>query len=499
MAIALGAGSWSPQAGHWGSDDWVMDTMPTPSAPARAAQRRPGTITGKAFVDLVVFMVGLGLAMGLVFPFAVIVLGVPSPITLRATFFAGTVTAGLLVGGANFFLVRRVVGARLHELSSRMAYVGSVITESTYSGDWSRCTPEDCQLVVDSEDEFGDAASSFNRLLEALHGSRQIGEAMTAFGEALSEHLEVEDVAAVALRGFIDHSGAAAGAFGVVRDGEIEIEALHQIDPDALATADGIHSALKHERTTTIDIPSGLAIEASLLTFRPRQVVVVPLRFKSVPVGLVVLAFASAPAPELVRLLDTLASPCAVALNNALTHQRLQHLAAVDPLTGAYNRRFGEGRLREEWARSVRSSSPLGVLSFDLDHFKAINDTFGHLTGDRVLREAVAAARMAMREGDVLIRAGGEEFLVVLPGAGSADVQGVGERIRRAVAAASVTTEHSVVQVTVSLGGVSWPDAEGVNGPDDLLAQVDEALYASKDSGRDRLTMVASPLVAVSR
>lgn len=475
-----------------------MDTMPTTPFAERIAQRRPGTITGKAFVDLVVLMVGLGVAMGVIFPFAVIVLGVPSQTTLRVTFFLGTVTAGLLVGAANFFLVKRVVGSRLHELSTRMAYVGEVITESTYSGDWSRCTPEDCQLAVDSDDEFGDAAGSFNRLLGALHGSRQIGEAMTAFGEALSEHLEVDDVSAVALAGFVEHSMATAGAFGVVRDGEVGIEAVHRIDPAAIENADGIRKALNHDRTTSIDIPDGLAIDASLLTFRPSQVVVVPLRFKSVPVGMVVLAFAATPPPELIRLLDTLASPCAVALNNALTHERLQHLAAVDPLTGAYNRRFGEGRLREEWARSVRSTSPLGVLSFDLDHFKAVNDTFGHLTGDRVLREAVAAARMAMREGDVLIRAGGEEFLVVLPGAGSADVQGVGERIRRAIAAACVTTEQARVQVTVSLGGISWPDSTAeINGPDDLLARVDEALYEAKGAGRDRLIMVpSSPLVS---
>jgi diguanylate cyclase (GGDEF)-like protein len=473
--------------------------MDAPATPAvLEGGRRPGTLTGRAFTDLAVWMVGLGIAMGVVFPFAVIVLGVPADITLRAGFFVGTVAAGLLVGGANFVLARRVVGRRLRELSSRMGYVGDVIGESTYSGDWSRCTPATCEVAVDSADEFGDAARSFNRLLAALHGSRQMEQAMAAFGDSLSEHLEVEDVARAALAGFVQHSSASAGAFGVVHEGDVVIEAAHRIDAEALGSGDGIRSALLEARTTTIEVPEGLVIDASLLSFRPHQVVVVPLRFKSVPVGVVVLAFAAAPPPELLRLLDTLASSCGVSLNNALTHQRLQHLAAVDPLTGAYNRRFGDGRLREEWARSVRASTPLGLLSFDLDHFKAINDTFGHLTGDRVLREVVRATRLALREGDVLVRAGGEEFLVVLPGAGRTDVQGVGERIRRAIAAASVTTEHAQVQVTVSLGGVSWPDVDA-NGPDDLLERLDEVLYQSKQAGRDRLTMVPAPPVTIAR
>ncbi len=475
-----------------------MDGSPAAAPTVLDARRRAGTLTGRAFTDLAIWMVGLGVGMGIVFPFAVIVLGVPAGITLRVTFFVGTVAAGLLVGAANFVLARRVVGRRLRELSFRMGYVGDVISESTYSGDWSRCTPSECEVAVDSADEFGDAARSFNRLLQALHGSRQMEQAMTAFGDSLSEHLEVEDVAKAALAGFVEHSAAGAGAFGVVREGEVVIEATHRIDAAAIAGAAGMRSALIEAGTTAIDIPEGLVIDASLVSFRPCQVVVVPLRFKSVPVGVVVLAFAAAPGPELIRLLDTLASSCGVALNNALTHQRLQHLAAVDPLTGAYNRRFGDGRLREEWARSVRASTPLGLLSFDLDHFKAINDTFGHLTGDRVLLEVVRATRLALREGDVLVRAGGEEFLVVLPGAGRADVEGVAERIRRSIAATSVSTEHARVQVTVSLGGVSWPDVDA-NGPDDLLEKLDDVLYQSKQAGRDRLTMAPQVPLALAR
>ena len=120
-------------------------------------------------------------------------------------------------------------------------------------------------------------------------------------------------------------------------------------------------------------------------------------------------------------------------MNNALAHDRLERLAAIDPLTEAYNRRFGLARLHEEYSRAVRAEAPLGILMLDLDHFKAVNDIYGHLVGDRVLRAVARACRRVIREGDVLVRYGGEEFLVLLPGAGVDDVMQIGERIRRAV------------------------------------------------------------------
>jgi diguanylate cyclase (GGDEF)-like protein len=474
-----------------------MESVSPSEVGPRQVQRRRRTLTGRAFGDLALWMAGLGLAMGLVFPFAIIVLGVPASVTMRVAFFVGTVAAGLIVGTANFCLAHRVVGGRLRELSARMRYVSERITESTYSGDWRGCTPATCSLVVDSHDELGDAAHSFNHLLLALARSRHIEEAMADFGASMSDYLELSAVASVALRGFVRHSAAQAGCIGVVRDGELVVEATNGIDRAVIEGSEDVRNALRNTTTTSIIIPDDLVIDTSLLSFRPRQVVAVPLHFKSAPVGVVVLAFADEAPPEVVRLLQTLANPCGIALNNALTNQRLQRLAAVDSLTGAYNRRFGERRLREEWSRSVRSSVPLGLISIDLDHFKAVNDTFGHLVGDRVLKAAVAATRLGLREGDDLVRTGGEEFLVVLPGAGRAEVEEIGRRVLVCVAAASVSAGHESVQVTASLGGVSWPEIDA-DGPHELLARLDEALYKSKRDGRNRLTMVSLPAIAAS-
>jgi diguanylate cyclase (GGDEF)-like protein len=140
----------------------------------------------------------------------------------------------------------------------------------------------------------------------------------------------------------------------------------------------------------------------------------------------------------------------------------------------------------------VRTGTPLGLLSIDLDHFKSINDSHGHLAGDQVLRQVASVTQTTLRDGDVLVRMGGEEFLVLLPGAGPGDLCTIGERIRRTIAAATVPNGRTTLSVTASLGGACLSEAAD-DTIDQLLAAADEALYASKTSGRNRLTLGGAP------
>ena len=168
-----------------------------------------------------------------------------------------------------------------------------------------------------------------------------------------------------------------------------------------------------------------------------------------------------------------------------MNHEDLQRVSALDPLTGVYNRRFGLQRLTEEFGRSIRSSDPLGVLMLDLDHFKAVNDTYGHVVGDRVLQTVVFAVRQVLREGDVLMRYGGEEFVIVLPGAGRDDLVQMAERVRRAVSEAEIIEAGQRIPVTVSIGGSGLPD-KNITKAQDLILVADAAMYSCKESGRDR-------------
>jgi diguanylate cyclase (GGDEF)-like protein/PAS domain S-box-containing protein len=152
----------------------------------------------------------------------------------------------------------------------------------------------------------------------------------------------------------------------------------------------------------------------------------------------------------------------------------VQKMAASDALTGLPNRRVLDDQLPREMARALRAGSPLCLAIVDIDHFKAYNDTHGHLAGDAVLRECARAWDAALRGEDLILRFGGEEFLVVLPDCDGEEAGEIVERLRAA------TPEGQ----TCSAGLALWRAGESV---DDLVARADKALYEAKEAGRDRL------------
>jgi len=122
---------------------------------------------------------------------------------------------------------------------------------------------------------------------------------------------------------------------------------------------------------------------------------------------------------------------------------------------------------------------------FDIDHFKAVNDTYGHIAGDKVLHRVARTIRRSFRKGDVLIRYGGEEFLAILPGANEQDATEIAERLRRSVKDLEIRDKDSVIRITISLG-VASSDQTSVELPAELVDCADQALYKAKETGRDR-------------
>jgi two-component system cell cycle response regulator len=165
---------------------------------------------------------------------------------------------------------------------------------------------------------------------------------------------------------------------------------------------------------------------------------------------------------------------------------RLELLAHTDPLTQALNRRALAVRLSSEMERARRYDSVIALLMIDLDHFKGVNDTLGHLAGDDVLREIVALLQGSIRSVDVVARYGGEEFVVVLPETGQPGAVKFAERLRERISEVAFGQAHGGVNLTVSIGVASYPsgDTETVN---DLFARADEALYRAKAEGRNRV------------
>ncbi|MGZ8626833.1 MAG: diguanylate cyclase [Actinomycetota bacterium] len=443
-------------------------------------------LTRKVFWDLAIWMIAFGLLAGFVFPPFSIALGVPRDEVITLRYLLGTLSAGFAVGMANYVLARWIVGRRVQTLSSRMQVVEATIRDAMFSGDWSGCDPERCRIEVDSADELGESAAAFNALIEALARSHGVEDELHSFTASMSEHLDVDDLAREALAHFRRVANADAGVLFVRRGGRWTLPAHSGLsEPEGVTMCEPSHEALRWDRI--VRVPSEQCGIRGL-SFVPEVVLHVPVAFHSAPIGLVSLSCADDVDIETERLVDVLRRTLGVALRNAISHDEMEELAAVDALTGLYNRRFGLARLREEFGRARREASPLGLLIFDVDHFKVINDTCGHLVGDRVLEEVARASRSVIREGDVLMRYGGDEFVAILPLATAPDVAAIGERIRFAVAGSVVGNDPGQVRVTVSIGAAVHPDTGGST-PDQLFRVADEALYEAKTGDRNRLVL----------
>jgi len=171
----------------------------------------------------------------------------------------------------------------------------------------------------------------------------------------------------------------------------------------------------------------------------------------------------------------------------AFYQRKLVELTIRDVLTTAYNRRYFDQRLLEEIERARRYAHELSLIMVDIDHFKAINDRFGHPFGDEALRALVRSCEATMRTTDILARYGGEEFCLILPETGRAEAEAFAERLRAAVEERRVSAYGKETTMTISLGVSSIRDDD--DGPA-VLHRADEGLYAAKASGRNRAVTV---------
>ncbi len=206
-------------------------------------------------------------------------------------------------------------------------------------------------------------------------------------------------------------------------------------------------------------------------------------------------------------ILRTLCTYGAIALDNAAAYRELGHavarlemtqqelsirtaeferLSMTDALTAVPNRRHFMERAAIEFAEARRGSGDLAVAMLDIDHFKQVNDRYGHVAGDRVLQRIALVAKEGLRSADFLARIGGEEFALLLPGAGAAEARAVAERIRIAIEAMIVRVETLDLRVTASFGVANFTSLDATF--DQVFGRADEALYRSKQSGRNRVT-----------
>ncbi|MCU1385033.1 MAG: hypothetical protein JWL71_3730 [Acidobacteria bacterium] len=197
-------------------------------------------------------------------------------------------------------------------------------------------------------------------------------------------------------------------------------------------------------------------------------------------------------AASMLRAVRLLLEPASVALDNGLLLKRAEALSVTDDLTHLYNSRYLNLVLRRETKRASRSGRPLSLLFIDLDGFKAVNDTHGHLFGSRALVEAAAVIRSSARETDVVSRFGGDEFAIVLPDTGAEGAYAVGARVRDKIAAHKFLAADGLdIHLTGSVGVATLPDVAA--SAEELVQAADKAMYQVKESGKNGIVAAIAP------
>ena len=185
------------------------------------------------------------------------------------------------------------------------------------------------------------------------------------------------------------------------------------------------------------------------------------------------------------RMLSTLANQVALALRNAYAYRKTQELTLRDGLTGLYNHAAFQDFLEREFEAFRRYNRALSLLMADIDHFKAINDTYGHQTGDFILQELAALGLASVRKSDLLARYGGEEFALILPDTDLAQAQILAGRLWQKVQDHRFIHHAEVIPIAISLGVASTRTLE-VTRKEDIIRAADAALYRAKEAGRNR-------------
>ena len=355
--------------------------------------------------------------------------------------------------------------------------------------------PEDLRLLSILADQAATALESVRLLARSQDLAGEL-QRLLDMSSALSASLDPREVADLMAR----HLALALGVDECAisywdRDGARVVSlgyyppiAAEELEPFfEVAGYPQTQRVLERQQMAIVDVDDPTADPAEVELLRRdgnRALAMLPLVAKGQSIGLVELLSKSTVTwgDQRLQLAQTMANEAAMALENARLYEDARKLADRDPLTGFYNHRYLHERLGEEVVRAQRARRPLSVLMLDLDDFKLVNDTFGHLFGDRVLTWTAELIRSTLRASDVPARYGGDEFAIILPETDGDDARSAAERILEAFRDRPFVGEHrGPVPIAASIGVATYP-TDGRT-PTDLIAAADQALYRVKRDG----------------
>jgi diguanylate cyclase (GGDEF)-like protein len=408
-----------------------------------------------------------------------------------AIFQAAILELTLLLGVAGFAMAHYVVTLPLR----RLAEGARSIADGAY----------DKRIVISTHDELGELASTFNRMAAAVGEKTSRIVALNEIAVQLTSMQSLRELLDAIMRQGIMLTGAQAACIAFYdqetnRFKEWVTQGLSDhfvksmnFRPGGMAdeaftttttTTVGIH-ILSNDRPETKHKLSKLTHEEGIQSF-----ICLPLATHASRLGVVYFYRKDRDffLPDEIEILNTFAHLAAGAIESTRLQEQTQNLAVTDALTGLPNRRTLDQSLAEELRRAQRYGKSLAVLLLDIDHFKKTNDTYGHQAGDAVLKALAQVFSRQVRDVDLVVRYGGEEFVFILPETDMVGSKLVAERIRRAVETELIRLpEGQEIGVTASLGIACYPLCGDT--AETLLAHADQALYTAKQEGRNRVCL----------
>ena len=413
----------------------------------------------------------------------------------KRTIHTGLVSGAVLVGAFTLLLAVLV-----HAISRN---ISSPVIQLTQASDQLRQGDFDPTLPPETDNEFGVLTRSFLQMSQALRRDREELAALKRFSEAVTEctsESEVYDHILHALRDRFQPTQVIIFKLRPEEDFLEVVASLHPLPKDVhdwpvIEGKNGCKAVRMGRPFRVNNVSVEPLCPGKFVLPEEGSYYCGPLIAGGIIIGAVRLQGVTGFwTPERESLLESYLSSTASVLSNLQLLQTMREQANIDPLTGLYNRRFCKDYAGKLMAMARRKDTPLGFLILDLDHFKNINDVYGHEVGDRILKQFAKTITQSMRETNLTARLGGEEFVVVLPDTGAKACQVVAERIRNAVAHMNMpqVNEKPLPNITVSLGIAVYPDHGATL--EEMLQASDRALYESKRAGRNRATLYVAEI-----
>ncbi len=326
--------------------------------------------------------------------------------------------------------------------------------------------------------------------------------AMYTFVKTLSRHINASDIGQTALYEIVRITGANAGIFAVKDDKKtFKAVAIYNINNGLIGksfVADAklsLNNAEENQLSSINQIPTSqtkLLYPSLHSLYEPDKIfkytAIISLKGKNKEVGLIFLFMKNTLDKRISIIIDTLINQVAISLYNSVLFNTLEKLAITDGLTGLHNHRHFQEYIDGEAKEASRYNNPLAFIILDIDHFKVLNDTYGHPQGDMILKKLSEVILQTIRDVDYAARYGGEEFCIVLPNTNLKGAYKTAERLRKKVEALSIRSDNDKsIKFTVSIGiSTLLKDAENKH---QLISHADEALYFSKENGRNQTTI----------